>query len=185
VLRAVPVAAVLDGRDGVRRPEADRFAAELAARRVRALAPAAGEVLRVGGLVLRVLSPRHEAAALRAGGNPNDRAIVLEASAAGARILLPADAESPVLAPLDLRPVDVLKVAHHGSADPGLAAVLARLSPRVAVVEVGVHNTYGHPTGQALGALGAAGIPVVRRTDRDGTVRLDLEGGRWRVRTGR
>jgi competence protein ComEC len=63
--------------------------------------------------------------------------------------------------------------------------VLARLSPRVAVVEVGTHNTYGHPSAQALGALGAARVPVLRRTDRDGTVRLDLEGGRWRVRTGR
>jgi competence protein ComEC len=185
VLRALPVAAVLDGRDGVRGREADAFAAEVAARRVRALTPGAGEVLRAGGLVLRVLSPRREAAAVHAGGNPNDRAIVLEASAAGARVLLPADAESPVLAALDLRRVDVLKVSHHGSADPGLPGLLSRLAPRIAVVEVGGHNTYGHPTAQALGALGAAGVPVVRRTDRDGTVRLDLDGGRWRVGTAR
>ena len=32
--------------------------------------------------------------------------------------------------PLALEPVDVLKVAHHGSADPGLPALLERLRPR-------------------------------------------------------
>jgi competence protein ComEC len=183
VLAALPVGAVLDGRDGVRSADGARFAAAAAARRVRALAPAAGEALRVGGLALRILSPRPEAAAAHAGANPNDRAIVLEAAAAGARVLLPADAESPVLAGLDLRRADVLKVPHHGSADPGLPGVLARVAPRVAVIEVGAHNTYGHPAPQALQALAGARVPVVARTDRDGTVRLDLDGGRWQVHT--
>ena len=61
-----------------------------------------------------------------------------------------------MLAPLDLRPVDALKVSHHGSADPGLPALLARLRPRVAVIEVGARNTYGHPTPATLAALRAA-----------------------------
>ena len=60
-----------------------------------------------------------------------------------------------MLAGLDLRRADVLKVPHHGSADPGLAGVLARVAPRVAVIEVGAHNTYGHPAPQALQALRA------------------------------
>jgi competence protein ComEC len=57
------------------------------------------------------------------------------------------------------------------------------VAPRVAVIEVGAHNTYGHPAPQALQALAGARVPVVARTDRDGTVRLDLDGGRWRVHT--
>ena len=65
--------------------------------------------------------------------------------AGGIRVLLTADAESDVLAQLDLPPVDVLKVSHHGSADEGLPALLARLRPRVAVIEVGAGNSYGHP----------------------------------------
>jgi competence protein ComEC len=72
-------------------------------------------------------------------------------------------------------------VAHHGSADPGLPDLLARLRPRVAVIEVGRHNTYGHPTSQALRALRA--VPSVYRTDRDGTVRLTAWGGRMAVAT--
>lgn len=180
VLASVPVAAVLDGRDGVMRPAGEAFAATAAARGVPLIPGHAGQDLRLGELELRVLWPRAEAAALHAGSNPNERAIVLEAVARGARVLLGADAESDVLSRLPLEAVDVFKVSHHGSADPGLPAVLARVRPRIAGIEVGAHNTYGHPAAATLAAL--AGIPVVVRTDRDGSVRLDLGPDGWEVR---
>jgi competence protein ComEC len=97
-------------------------------------------------------------------------------------MLLTADAESDVLSTLDLEPVDVLKVSHHGSADPDLPSVLERLRPRVAAIEVGAHNTYGHPVAGTLRALAAAGATVYR-TDRDGNVRLEERGGRLAVVT--
>jgi competence protein ComEC len=118
------------------------------------------------------------------GADPNDRAIVALASAYGATALLTADAESPVLAPLDLPPVDVLKVSHHGSADPGLPALLERLRPRAALIEVGAHNTYGHPNPATLQQL-TTHVPIVRRTDQDGTLRVDLHAGAATVTTGR
>jgi len=43
--------------------------------------------------------------------------------------MLHSDAESDVTAPLDPAAVDVLKVAHHGSDDPGLPDLLDRLDP--------------------------------------------------------
>jgi competence protein ComEC len=92
-------------------------------------------------------------------------------------LLLTADAESDVTAPLSLAPVSVLKVAHHGSADAGMAGLLARLHPRIAAIEVGRHNTYGHPAPATLAALRRA-VPTVVRTDRDGTVRLHVLRGR-------
>jgi competence protein ComEC len=76
--------------------------------------------------------------------------------------------------------VDALKVAHHGSADPGLPDLLARLRPRIAVVEAGKNNPYGHPTAQAMGALRASGAAIYR-TDRDGTVRVGVRGSDLRV----
>ena len=87
-------------------------------------------------------------------------------------LLLTADAESDITGPLELPPVDVLKVAHHGSDDPGLPALLARMRPRFARIEVGRGNTYGHPTRATLAHLRA--VPHVVRTDRDGTVRLHI-----------
>jgi competence protein ComEC len=182
VLRALPVGLVLDGRDGVRDAAGSRMAVEATRRRVRLVAPRARQVLRVGGVTVRVLWP--DAAATRGDrkSDPNQRAIVAEASADGLRILLTADAESDVLGRLDLGPVDVLKVSHHGSADPGLPSLLARLRPRLAAIEVGRNNRYGHPAPSTTQALAAAGAAVVR-TDRDGSIRVDPAGGELRIQT--
>jgi competence protein ComEC len=96
-------------------------------------------------------------------------------------LLLTADAESNVTAGVDLPVVDALKVAHHGSDDPGLPDLLERLRPKIAVIEVGAHNTYGHPTPATLAALRT--VPIVRRTDRDGMVRVRVRDGRMRVQS--
>ena len=71
--------------------------------------------------------------------------------------------------PLDPGPVDVLKVAHHGSDDAGLGALLDRTRPRLAVISVGADNSYGHPTAGTLATLAGHGVRTLR-TDRDGTV---------------
>lgn len=108
---------------------------------------------------------------LAPGGEPNEGSVVMRAQAPGLRALLTGDAESPVLAGLGLGAVDVLKVAHHGSADDGLARLLARTRPRAAVISVGEGNTFGHPRPEILRALTAAGVRVWR-TDRDGDITL-------------
>jgi competence protein ComEC len=102
----------------------------------------------------------------------------------GFDLFLSADAESPAILRYSLPRVEAMKVPHHGSADPGLALVLARLQPAVAAIEVGAHNAYGHPAPSTLSQLGGA-VPHVYRTDRDGTIRLTVAGGRMRVRTAR
>jgi competence protein ComEC len=88
-----------------------------------------------------------------------------------------------VLLPLDLPQVDAMKVPHHGSADPGLPQLLKRLQPRVAAIETGRGNRYGHPTPPTLQALRR--VPRVYRTDRDGTTELTVTGGRIAIRTHR
>jgi competence protein ComEC len=178
VLAALPVDVLLDGRGQDRSATSVALDAPLQRRHVRVVPAHAGQELRVGPLELRVLWPPAGDAA--PGADPNERAIVAVATAYGRRALLTADAESPQIAPLELEPVDVLKVSHHGSADPGLLALLQRLRPRVALIEVGRHNTYGHPNAATTTAL-AATVPVVRRTDTDGAVRVDLQGGRATV----
>jgi competence protein ComEC len=74
--------------------------------------------------------------------------------------------ESPAGAAL--KGVDVLKVAHHGSAhqDPDL---IRRAAPRLALISAGADNSYGHPAPGTLAALRAGGA-VVLRTDHDGAL---------------
>jgi competence protein ComEC len=184
VLDRYPVGLLLDGGDGV--PGYDRPAIEAAVsrRRVRRVVPDVGQVLHVGPLELDVLWPRPEPAAAHAGQDPNQRAIVAHVRDGDFDLLLPADAESDVTAPLPLPAVEALKVAHHGSADTGTAALLSRLRPRVAAIEVGRHNPYGHPTAQTLSDLRHA-VPAIYRTDRDGTVRLVVRDGKMTVTTAR
>ena len=118
------------------------------------------------------------------GLDPNLRAAVLHLSYRGLDVLLPADAESEVTAGLALRRVEVLKVAHHGSADEGLGALLERLRPAAAVIPVGAGNRYGHPHPTTMRALRSAG-PRVFRTDRDGDVTLTLGPGGPAIRSQR
>ncbi len=181
VLRHVPVATLLDGSDGVLTPAAR--ALHQAASRTRTLTPDAGQTLRVGTLTVRVVSPRAEPPGSHPGADPNERAIVAEVDQGTTRVLLTADAESPITLPLHLQgPFDVLKVAHHGSADDGLPALLTAWQPRIAVMSVGAHNRFGHPTpGTVRALLGTRA--AVYRTDRDGTVRLDRTRKGWEVRT--
>ena len=138
----------------------------------RSAVPArAGQTLRLGDLRLKLLWPPRPPPGWRPEGDPNTRAVVAIASVGDFDVLLPADAESDVTGPLELPDVDALKVAHHGSDDPGLPALLARTRPEYAAIEVGRANTYGHPTPATLAALKAS-VPKIFRTDRNGTVRL-------------
>jgi len=188
VLDELPVELVLDGEEQKREPAPGPFGARasepvavLAARhRVRRVRSDAGQVLRAGPIELRVLWPRRDPPA-PPGAEPNDRATVLHVRDGAFDLLLTADAESNVTSNLDLPVVEALKVAHHGSDDPGLTDLLRRLRPQVAVVPVGARNLYGHPTPATVAALEQA-VPIVRRTDRDGTVRLLVRDGRMTVR---
>ena len=141
----------------------------LARRRgVEVRAARAGQRLRVGrDLRLRVLAAA--APDSTADTDPNLRAVVMTAAYGRYDVFLPADAESEVTGALSLPDVDVMKVAHHGSEDPGLAELLTRLRPETAVIEVGRGNRFGHPHPATLAALRTAGTGV-RRTDREGDV---------------
>ncbi|MGN6324658.1 ComEC/Rec2 family competence protein [Pseudolysinimonas sp.] len=63
---------------------------------------------------------------------------------------------------------DVVKVAHHGSADQA-PELYAALRPALGLIGVGAGNDYGHPTSKLLGTLAANGVTPLR-TDLDGMV---------------
>jgi competence protein ComEC len=135
----------------------------------------AGQSLRAGRLRLDVLWPREGAL----GDDRNASSLVLRVRLGGFEALLTGDAEAEV-APIDPGPVDVLKVAHHGSADAGLPGLLERAAPRLAVISVGDDNPYGHPAPETLTALAERGVSA-RRTDERGEVVIEVRGDGWTV----
>jgi competence protein ComEC len=114
-----------------------------------------------------------------AGRGINDVSVVLLGEVAGRRFLLTGDVEDdvdPLLASRGLPPVDILKVAHHGSATASTPAFLDAVHPRVAIVSAGAGNPYGHPARSTIERLEATGARVLR-TDTDGTVSITIDPG--------
>jgi competence protein ComEC len=182
VLNELPVDVVLDPAIPAANPE-ERGAREAAARHgIRVAITRAGESFELGRLRIRVLwpdGPGHR------GEDPNQHAIVALASYGSMDALLTADAESDVTLPLRPPPVELLKVAHHGSADAGLNSLLQLLRPRLAVVSVGAGNDYGHPAPSTLAALESFPGLAMYRTDTDGRVTVESDGERFWVHTER
>ncbi|MET7284607.1 ComEC/Rec2 family competence protein [Streptomyces sp. NPDC005573] len=155
---------------------------EAAERHIPVGRAAAGEERRTGELTWRVLWPAPAPAPAPEPDGPNDASVVLLARTGGLRLLLLGDLEPPAqrellhsAAAADLAGVDVLKVAHHGSAyqDPELIRLV---SPRAALVSAGAGNPYGHPAPVTVAALEAGGATVLR-TDRDGSLAVGGTGG--------
>ena len=144
-----------------------------------------------GSLQWRVLWPAADGGVAAADGPPreedsapNDASVVVLVEAPGLRLLATGDIEPAAQVPLrqsldDLGvslPIDVLKVAHHGSArqDAVLHKVLA---PRLALISSGAGNDYGHPARPALDLLAEVGA-MVARTDRLGDVAVGGDANR-------
>ena len=77
--------------------------------------------------------------------------------------------------------VTVLQVPHHGSKTGLTSDILSVLKPQLAVISVGAHNRYGHPTESTLNLLQNLKIPVLR-TDKVGDIEIVTDGNHWEVR---
>jgi competence protein ComEC len=182
VLRSLAVERVLDPGLTATGPEHRAALAEAREQGVPVLRTRAGDGFRLGRLSLRALWPDRPGSPA---DDPNRLALVLLASYGEVDALLTADAETDVTARLLARRVEILKVAHHGSADEGLARELRELRPDVAVISCGRGNDYGHPTPSTLAALRASAGLGLYRTDEDGRVVIESDGRRLAVGTER
>lgn len=131
--------------------------------------PKKGAVFNYSGLVLTVLNP---------GGTlseeKNENSIVILATYGKLDLLLTGDCEGSCESALAPPDVEVLKVAHHGSRYATGAAFLAAAKPEISVISVG-KNSYGHPSGETIARLEAAGSRVMR-TDQLGTIVIVTDG---------
>jgi competence protein ComEC len=155
--------------------------------RLRRLALAAGsQPLRLaeggeldsGSLRLTALWPPPELAR-DPSGDRNALGLALLAEWENFSMLLSGDAEAEA-APLDPGPIDVLKVAHHGSEDAGLAGLLEHAVPKLAVISVGEDNPYGHPAPKTVAVLNRYGVHSLR-TDQAGEVAIEASASGWTV----
>lgn len=174
-----PVGVLLHG------PADDRDTASvLAVGAGQVVAASAGMSGVLGGARWRILWPEPDAAT-----PGNDASVVVDVEGDGIpRTLmlgdLGADAQRALRVSGELRgPYDILKVAHHGSADQD-AGLQRQVAPALALIGVGADNDYGHPRAEILDILSAQGATIAR-TDRDGLILVGESDGRatlWRER---
>ncbi|MDQ1300245.1 MAG: fold metallo-hydrolase [Chloroflexota bacterium] len=109
----------------------------------------------------------------------NNNAIVLRLDYGQTSVLLTGDAEAEaeadmIKAGLPLR-AELLKVGHHGSKGSTAAPFLAAVAPRLAVIQVGADNSFGHPHPDILTRLTAARVEIFR-SDRHGRIEVISDG---------
>ena len=151
-----------------------------------------GDSLVVDGAIVRFLAPDSSWTASL--DDPNLASTVVRIDFGVVRFLLTGDAEAAEEAWLLARGAgalraDVLKVAHHGSRTSSGEDFLDAVRPRVALVSVGLGNTYGHPSGEVMAGLARRGAQVLRSDElgpvivhTDGrTLEIEAYGVRWAV----
>lgn len=70
---------------------------------------------------------------------------------------------------------NVLKVGHHGSNTSSSEEFLKQVQPEIAIISVGIGNTYGHPKKTTINKLNEIGAKIYR-TDENGTITIICDG---------
>lgn len=129
--------------------------------------PSTGESFMLGSASVQILGPQKDY------DDPNDTSIVLKVIYGETSFLFTGDAERTAEGDIldagyDLS-ATVLKVGHHGSDTSTSYPFLREVMPEYAVIQVGVDNSYGHPTEDTLSRLRDADVKVYRN-DLQGTI---------------
>ena len=190
VLRRFRVATILDSGRPYQNPTYDRFL-ELS----RAEPGASYRLARAGQRLdldqrttLEIWYPSTaDATRPLLGADINNASIVGLLQVGGFTALLTGDAKAPVeelMARRSLvRPIDILKVGHHGSSSGTAPGFVSQLHPTAGLISVGAGNRYGHPAPITIQTLKAAGVQVLR-TDLVGAIAVDTDGASWTVSAG-
>lgn len=135
-----------------------------------------GDMIRIGEIIIDVLHPREDFLV----GSFNNLSLVFEVDLQGLKILLTGDIERETEAEMVrqnlLNQVDILKVAHHGSATSSSADFLRIVDPSVAVIQAGKNNIF-HPAPEVIARLEDRDIQIFR-TDKDGDVVFGWNGSK-------
>jgi len=71
---------------------------------------------------------------------------------------------------------DILKVSHHGSKEGNSFDFLSHINAKIAVIEVGAKNKFGHPNQESLDSLEKLATKIWR-TDIDGDISFIIKNG--------
>ena len=114
----------------------------------------------------------------------NTGSLVLTLSYNSFDMLLTGDAdeaaEKDIIGKLPNSTIEVLKVAHHGSATSSSAVFLERVHPQAACISVGEKNRYGHPADEVMERLITYSGNIYLTKD-SGAITIETDGTKYWV----
>lgn len=109
----------------------------------------------------------------------NNQSLVARLLFGEIRLLFTGDAEkeveSEILLSKKILLSDAIKVAHHGSNTSSTRSFLKNVRPKHAIISVGEHNRFNHPSNSVIKRLETLGASVYR-TDREGAIIFRSDG---------
>ncbi len=133
------------------------------------------DIVKTDTITFTVLYPE-----VRAADNHNASSLVLRADSTDCAAIFTGDLEKDnILTNCD---ADILKVSHHGSANGSTEAFINNCSPDVAVISLGLNNSYGFPKPEVTERL-FKHTKYVYRTDLNGTVRIRCDNKKYYIQT--
>ncbi|MGJ7579554.1 DNA internalization-related competence protein ComEC/Rec2 [Variovorax sp. RHLX14] len=153
-------------------PQAELLSSIEATHPLQALRPVrrcvAGQRWEWDGVVFEVLHPLAGDASVNGGlPKPNAVSCVLRVGNGRASVLLAGDIERPQELALVARgapgvlQADLLLVPHHGSKTSSTVELLTAVRPKLAIVQAGYRNRFGHPAPVVLETYAAQGVTVI------------------------
>ena len=140
----------------------------------------AGDQLKIGELTFNCLHPDEKGYT-----DKNQGSLVLLASYGEFDFLMTGDIDNEIVKGLIDKisdSIEVLKVAHHGSATASSEEFLMKLNPSVALVSVGENNRYGHPAKECMERLEQFCDKIYLTKD-SGAITIETDGSTYQIET--
>ena len=134
-----------------------------------------GDFFNIGDLKFETLHPSNKFISENA---MNNNSIVLRLDYFNTSILFTGDIEAIAERELVLKcklklDVDILKVGHHGSNTSTSESFLEAVSPKIALIGVGLDNKFGHPGEEVIKRLEERKVSIFR-TDKEGEITMEI-----------
>lgn len=130
------------------------------------------EAISIGGHDFDILAPQYDH------NDANENSLVIKTNIGGKSWLFTGDigksVEKQLIQTNEQLPIDVLKVAHHGSNTSTDPHFITHINPNYALISAGIHNRYGHPTKEVISTLESNGV-LILRTDQHGAVQYRFQ----------
>jgi competence protein ComEC len=115
--------------------------------------------------------------------NQNNSSVILKVIYGNSSMMLVGDAEVPTEQRIipqygSFLSSNILKVGHHGSMTSSSEEFLKVVRPKIALISVGIHNKFRHPSPFTLWRMKSHSIEI-KRTDERGAMMFESDGTKW------